>query len=162
MTVTMTDPESRQLDALKDEAQTTSTPDVRAHLGHMADEHATLLATGPWKAGAEDTLRTAIGMERKAQMEMRIGLGAGADALPIRKTKALADMTLDELRAEARENRVMTLRVLDLLLDTATRRPVRAWTLGEEVPPEVYILSLRNRLTRLGESVAGQRLNVTP
>ncbi|MFC3832665.1 MULTISPECIES: hypothetical protein [Deinococcus] len=154
----MADPETTALDALRDEAQTTSTPDVRAHLGRMQGEHAALLATGPWKAGAEDTLRSAIGMERKAQMEMRIGLGADADALPIRTTKALADMTLDDLLAEAHETRVMTLRVLDLLLDTATRRPVRAWTLGEEVPPEVYILSLRGRLERLGQGVAGQRL----
>lgn len=154
----MADTEPRQLDALRDEAQTTSTPDVRAHLDRMAGEHAALLASSNWTAGAEDTLRTAIGMERKAQMEMRIGLGADADGLPLRKTKALADMTLEELRAEARENRDMTLRVLDLLLDTSTRRPVRAWTLGEEVPPEVYILSLRGRLERLGQSVAAQRL----
>ncbi|WP_412027061.1 hypothetical protein [Deinococcus yunweiensis] len=154
----MADTETNALDALRDEAQTTSTPDVRAHLGRMADEHAALLTGEAWSAGAEDTLRAAIGMERKAQMEMRIGLGTDADALPIRKTKALADMTLDELRAEARENRVMTLRVLDLLLDTAGRRPVRAWTLGEEVPPEIYILSLRGRLDRLGQRVAEQRL----
>ncbi|WP_309570008.1 hypothetical protein [Deinococcus sp.] len=154
----MADTESLQLDALRDEAQTTSTPDVRAHLERMAAGHAALLTSGSWAAGAEDTLRTAIGMERKAQMEMRIGLGTDADVLPIRKTRALADMTLDELRAEARENRVMTLHVLDLLLDAASRRPVRAWTLGEEVPPEVYILSLRGRLERLGQGVAGQRL----
>ncbi|GHF50177.1 hypothetical protein HNQ07_002898 [Deinococcus metalli] len=146
------------LDALRDEAQTTLTPDVRAALDTLSAEHAQLLTGTSWAAGAEDALRTAIGMERKAQMEMRIGLGADADALPLRKTTALADMTLPDLLAEARENRVMTLRVLDLLLDTATRRPVRAWTLGEEVPPEVYILSLRNRLRRLGESVAEQRL----
>lgn len=154
----MADTETNALDALRDEAQTTSTPDVRAYLGRMADEHAALLTGEAWSAGAEDTLRAAIGMERKAQMEMRIGLGTDADALPIRKTRALADMTLDELRTEARDNRVMTLRVLDLLLDTATRRPVRAWTLGEEVPPEVYILSLRGRLDRLGQRVAEQRV----
>ncbi|THF85092.1 hypothetical protein E7T09_18860 [Deinococcus sp. KSM4-11] len=153
----MADTEPHQLDALRDEAQTTLTPDVRAYLDRMADEHATLLSGSSWAAGAEDTLRTAIGMERKAQMEMRIGLGADADVLPLRKTKALADMTLAELRVEARENRVMTLRVLDLLLDAGTRRPVRAWTLGEEVPPEVYILSLRNRLQRLGDSVSAQQ-----
>lgn len=154
----MADTEAQQLDALRDEAQTTLTPDVRAHLERMAAEHAALLSSERWAAGAEDTLRTAIGMERKSQMEMRISLGRDAEALPIRRTKALADMTLAELLAEARENRVMTLRVLDLLLDAATRRPVRAWTLGEEVPPEVYILSLRDRLERLEQGVAGQRL----
>lgn len=155
----MTAPDPHPLDRLREEAQTTTPQAVRAALDTLSAGHFALLVPQGWAAGAEETLRTAIGMERKAQMEMRIGLGADIDDLPIRKTGALADMPLDDLLAEYREGRAVTLRVLDRLLEVAGRRDVRAWTLGEEVPPAVYILSLRGRLERLGERVAEQRVS---
>lgn len=150
--------EPHPLELLRQEAKTTTTAQVRRTLDTLSDWHFGLLDPHGWSAGAEETLRAAIGMERKAQMEMRIGLGADADPLPIRKTGALGDMTLPDLLVEYRENRAMTLAVLDLMLDVSTRREVRAWTLGEEVPPEIHILSLRNRLEMLGKKVAEQKV----
>lgn len=155
----MTSSDPHPLDLLREEARTTTPHAVRLSLDTLSAGHFALLRPEGWAAGAGEILRAAIGMERKAQMEMRIGLGAEVDDLPIRKTTALAEMTLDDLRAEYRDNRAMTLNVLDRLLEVAERREVRAWTLGEEVPPAVYILSLRNRLERLGRLVAEQRVS---
>lgn len=155
----MTAPEPHPLDPLREEAKSSPAQEVRHVLDTLSAETFALLTPEGWAAGAEETLRGAIGMERKAQMEMRIGLEGELDDLPLRKTGALADMTLADLLAEYRENRAMTLKVLDRLLEVGAVRDVRAWTLGEEVPPAVYILSLRNRLERLGRLVAEQRVS---
>lgn len=152
-------PERHPLDVLREEAQTTNPQDVRRSLDSLSQQHFSLLQPHGWAAGAEETLRTAIGMERKAQMEMRIGLGDDADRIPIRKTRALGDMTLPELLSEYRENRQMTLQIIDLMLETGQRRAVRVWTMGEEVPPELHIMSVRSRLRMLGEKLAEQRIH---
>ncbi|PTA68714.1 hypothetical protein [Deinococcus arcticus] len=151
----MTAPEPHPLDAPKQQAAAADLAAVRRALTELPqtpqDPHG-------WAAGAEETLRAVIGMERKAQMEMRIALEGHLDGLPLRKTAPLAAMTLPELVAEHREGRAMLLRVLDHLLAVGGQHEVRAWTYGEEVPPAVYLLALRGRLERLTGLIAAQRL----
>ena len=149
--------EPHPLDLLRAEARTATVPDVRRELDALSAGFSEVLASAHWGAGAEDTLRASIGMERKMTMEMRLGLDDDWDRLPLRKTAPLADMALPELRAEARAGREHLLRVLDELLQAAGHREVRAWCYGEEVPPELYILGLRRRLGALTARVAGAR-----
>jgi hypothetical protein len=101
-------------------------------------------------------------MERKMQMEMRIGLDGHLPDLPLRRTAPLADMTLPELLTEHAEGRRTLLRVLDRLLTVGETHDLRAWTLGEEVPPAVYVLALRGRLARLDDLIAAQRVTISP
>ncbi|GGL01029.1 hypothetical protein [Deinococcus radiotolerans] len=150
----MTAPEPHPLDLLREEARHT---DPRAVQRALHARPLTPQDTGGWSAGAEETLRGAIGMERKMQMEMRIGLEGHLDGLPLRRTAPLADMTLPELLAEHAEGRRMLLRVLDQLLTVGETHDLRTWTMGEEVPPPVYILALRGRLGRLDALIASQR-----
>ncbi|MVN87762.1 hypothetical protein GO986_13440 [Deinococcus sp. HMF7620] len=150
----MTAPEPHPLDAPKREA---ATADLAAVRRALADLPPAPLDPQGWAAGAEETLRAAIGMERKIQMEMRIGLEGRLDGLPLRTTAPLAGMTLPELLAEHQAGRAMLLRVLDQLL-AGEQGGVRAWTYGEEVPPPVYLLALRGRLERLSGLIAAQRL----
>lgn len=92
-------------------------------------------------------------MERKAGLEMRVALGE-AGAKHVRYTKSLADMTLAELQAEYAANRKVTLALLDELLITPN---AQAWTLGEEVPANIYIVALKGRLTTLGEGLQAEK-----
>lgn len=149
--------EPHPLDVLRAEARTTDVPTVRRQLDELSARHAEVLESAHWGAGAEDTLRGSIGMERKMGMEMRIGLGDEWDRLPLRRTAPLADMALPELLAEARAGRQHLLLVLDTLLRAAEKREVRVWCYGEEVPPDLYLLGLRRRLGALAERVAGTR-----
>ncbi|WP_221090561.1 hypothetical protein [Deinococcus aquaedulcis] len=152
--MTQTDP--HPLDAPKRDAATADLSAVRRGLEGLP---AAPLDLHGWAAGAEDTLRAVIGMERKAQMEMRIGLEGHLDGLPLRRTAPLADMPLPDLLREHREGRAMLLRVLDRLLAVGEKTEVRAWTYGEEVPPAVYLLALRGRLERFSGLIAAQRLS---
>ncbi len=149
--------EPHPLDLLRAEAQTATVPDVRRELDALSAQHFGVLDSAHWGAGAEDTLRGSIGMGRKMGMEMRIGLGDDWDRLPLRRTAPLAEMGLPQLLAEARAGREHLLLVLDELLRTARTREIRAWCYGEEVPPEIYILGLRRRLSVLDGRVAGER-----
>lgn len=152
--------EPHPLDLLRAEARTATVPDVRRELDDLSAGFFGVLDSVHWGAGAEDTLRASIGMERKMGMEMRLGLGDDWDRLPLRKTAPLAGMALPELLAEARAGREHLLLVLDELLRAAQTREIRAWCYGEEVPPDIYILGLRRRLSALDERVAGAR-NIT-
>lgn len=147
------------LDLLRAEARTVTVPEVRRGLDALSARQAEELDAPSfhWGAGAEDTLRASIGMERKMTMEMRLGLGDDWATLPLRKTAPLAEMALPELLAEARAGREHLLQVLDSLLRAAQHREVRAWCYGEEVPPELYILGLRRRLAALDSRVAEAR-----
>ncbi|AIZ46276.1 hypothetical protein QR90_16325 [Deinococcus radiopugnans] len=140
--------EPHPLDVLRAEARTTDVPTVRRQLDELSARHAEVLESAHWGAGAEDTLRGSIGMERKMGMEMRIGLGDEWDRLPLRRTAPLA---------EAQAGRQHLLLVLDTLLRAAEKREVRVWCYGEEVPPDLYLLGLRRRLGALAERVAGTR-----
>ncbi|CAM3357240.1 DUF2384 domain-containing protein [Deinococcus saxicola] len=152
--------EPHPLDLLRAEAQTATVPDVRRELDELSAQHFEVLNSAHWGAGAEDTLRGSIGMGRKMGMEMRLGLGDDWDRLPLRKTAPLAEMGLPQLLAEARAGREHLLLVLDELLWAAQTREIRAWCYGEEVPPKLYILGLRRRLSALDGRVAGER-NIT-
>ena len=150
----VTAPEPHPLDLLREEARHT---DPRAVQRDLNARPLTPQDPSGWSAGAEGTLRGAIGMERKMQMEMRIGLEGHLEGLPLRRTAPLAYLTLPELLAEHAEGRRMLLRVLDQLLTVGETQDVRAWTMGEEVPPTVYVLALRGRLARLDDLIAAQR-----
>lgn len=152
-------PEPHPLDEFREQARTTNPAEVRRDLERLAAEQATLLDASDWLATAESALRGLIGRERKAQMEMRIGLEGELDDIPLRLTAPLAELALPELRAELRETRAMTLRLADRLLAVGERRDVRAWTVGEEVPPLLYLVVLRSRLRTLNQRVAEQHLN---
>lgn len=144
------------LEALRAQAAVTPPAGVRAELDAQAATYRALLVAEGWGAGAEDTLRRVIGMERKMGMEMRIGLGEHAADLPHRLTAPLAEMDLLGLLEEARATRTRTLELLDLVL--AAPDGVRVWTFGEEVEPAVYSLALRGRLDRLTALVEAARL----
>lgn len=152
-------PEPHPLDEFREEARTADIAEVRRDLERLAAEQAALLEAPGWLATAEEALRGLIGRERKAQMEMRIGLEGELDDLPLRRTAPLADLTLPELRAELRETRTMTLHLAGRLWTLGERRDVRAWTLGEEVAPLLYLMVLRSRLQTLNVRVAEQHLN---
>ncbi|MFK7601839.1 hypothetical protein ACI3L1_06460 [Deinococcus sp. SM5_A1] len=149
--------EPHPLALLRAEAQTATVSEVRRELDDLSAGFFGVLDSAHWGAGAEDTLHGSIGMGRKMGMEMRIGLGDEWGGLPFRKTAPLAEMTLLELLAEARAGREHLLLVLDELLRAAQTREIRAWCYGEEVPPEIYILGLRRRLSALDGRVAGER-----
>lgn len=155
----MTAPDAHPLDLLRQQARHTDPRDVQRDLNARPIP---TLAPGTWGAGAEDTLRGATGMERKMQMEMRIGLEGHLHDLPLHRTAPLADMTLPELLTEHAEGRRTLLRVLDRLLTVGETHDLRAWSLGEEVPPAVYVLALRVRLARLDDLIAAQRLTISP
>ncbi|WP_216328358.1 hypothetical protein [Deinococcus aestuarii] len=144
------------LEALRAQAAVTPPAQVRAELEEGTAVYRALLAADGWGAGAEDTLRRVIGMERKMGMEMRIGLGERAADLPHRLTAPLAEMGLPELLEEARATRTRTLDLLDRVL--AAPDHLRVWTFGEEVEPAVYLLALRGRLERLAALVEAARL----
>lgn len=141
--------EARRIDPILAEAAHTTPAAVRAELDILSASHADLSRQTDWAASAEEAFRDAIGMERKAQLEMRVSLGEEGLRF-VRRTVPLAVMTLPELQEEYRVGRRTTLALLDELL---LRPDSRTWTLGEEVAPQVYIVSLRNRLRRLGELV---------
>ncbi|MEF2279571.1 hypothetical protein V3W47_14845 [Deinococcus sp. YIM 134068] len=144
------------LEAIRAQAAVISPARIRADLDEQAAAYHTWLTADGWGAGAEDTLRRVIGMERKMGMEMRIGLGDYAAKVPHRLTAPLGEMTLPELVEEARATRMQTLAFVDRVL--AAPPGVRVWTLGEEVEPGVYLVALRERLERLGTVVEGARL----
>jgi hypothetical protein len=148
---------SNPIEQLREQAAQTTPRQVRQDLDTQAQAFLALLLPHGWLAGAEAALRTAIGMERKMGMEMRIGLGEAASQVPHRLTALLSEMPLDELLAEARSLRAHTLRLLDLALQTARHRDVRIWTLGEEVTPDLYAVGLRGRLAQLHLAVEAQR-----
>lgn len=141
--------ESHPLELVREEAAHTTPKAVRGQLDALSQEHAALAAATAWTAAAEETFRQVIGMERKSQLEMRVALGE-AGAKYLRYTKGLGDMNLAELRAEYPETRRLTLALLDEVLNTSGATP---WTLGEQVPANIYIVALRNRLTWLGEAL---------
>ncbi|MDK2014585.1 MULTISPECIES: hypothetical protein [unclassified Deinococcus] len=153
----MTTRDPHPLNLLREEARHT---DPRAVQRDLNARPLPTLEPGEWSAGAEEALRDCTGMERKIQMEMRIGLEGHLDGLPLRRTAPLADMTLPKLLAEHAEGRRMLLRVLDRLLTVGETHDLRAWTMGEEVPPAVYVLALRGRLARLDGYINEER--VTP
>lgn len=153
----MTTRDPHPLDLLREEARHA---DPRAVQRDLNVRPLPTLEPGTWRAGAEETLRDCTGMERKIQMEMRIGLEGHLDGLPLRRTAPLVDMTLPDLLTEHAEGRRMLLRVLDRLLTVGETHDLRAWTMGEEVPPAVYILALRGRLARLDGFIHEER--VTP
>lgn len=147
-------PEPRPLDVVREEAARTTTAQVRADLTTLSQQHAALAAQSGWSAAAEEMFRQVIGKERKAQLEMRVALGE-AGQKHLRYTKSLADMTLPELQAEYPETRRATLSLLDELLSTPG---VQAWTFGEEVTPDIYIVALRQRLTSLGNLLGAEKV----
>ncbi|WP_155298759.1 hypothetical protein [Deinococcus kurensis] len=146
----MTTRDPHPLNLLREEARHA---DPRAVQRDLNARPLPTLAPGNWMAAAEEALRDCIGMERKIQMEMRIGLEGHLDGLPLRRTAPLADMT-----TEHAEGRRMLLRVLDRLLTVGETHDLRAWTMGEVVPPAVYILALRGRLARLDGFIAEERV----
>lgn len=148
--------EPHPLEALRAQAAATSPAQVRAELERQGAAHQALLTPSGRGAGAEDTLRRVIGMERKIGMEMRIGLGEHAAHLPYRRTAPLAEMGLPELTREAHATRTQTLDLVDRVL--AAPPGVRVWTFGEEVEPKVYLVALRERLEFLMERVQAARL----
>ena len=142
------------LDGVRQEAARTTAAQVRTDLNDLTARQTALAAGAGWSAAAEETFRQVIGMERKAGLEMRVALGEAGQKY-VRYTKSLSDMTLPELQAEYAETRRVTLSLLDELLNTPG---VKAWTFGEEVPPDIYIVALRQRLTRLGDALAEEKL----
>ncbi|WP_135228958.1 hypothetical protein [Deinococcus fonticola] len=147
-------PEPHPLDAVREQAARTTPAHVRAQLNDLSAQQTALAAGGPWSAAAEATFRQVIGMERKAGLEMRVALGEKGQQY-LRSTRNLGDMPLPELQTEYAQTRQVTLALLDELLATPG---VRAWTLGEEVLPEIYIVALHQRLKRLGEALAQEQL----
>ena len=145
--------EPHPLDLVREQAAHTTVSAVRAELDALSEQHAELSRSVGWAANAEEEYREVIGIERKAQLEMRVGLGAEG-AKFVRRTAPLAEMSLPELQEEYRTGRRTTLALIDALL---LHPESRAWTLGEEVAPEIYIVSLRNRLKRWGEGLAEVR-----
>ena len=142
------------LDVVREEASRTTAAQVRADLTDLTARQTALAAQPGWSAAAEETFRQVIGMERKAQLEMRVALGEVGQKY-VRYTKSLADMTLPELQADYGQTRQVTLELLDELLGTPG---VKAWTFGEEVTPDIYIVALRQRLTRLGQGLAEEKI----
>lgn len=147
-------PEPRPLDVVREEAARTTTAQVRADLTTLTERHVALAALSGWSVAAEEVFRQVIGKERKAQLEMRVALGE-AGQKHLRYTKSLAEMTLPELQAEYPETRRATLKLLDELLSTPG---LRAWTFGEEVPMDIYIVALRQRLTSLGNLLVAEKV----
>ena len=141
--------EARRIDPILAEAAQTTPAAVCVELDALSAEHADLSRQTGWAASAEEAFRDAIGMERKAQLEMRVSLGEEGGRF-VRRTAPLAEMSLPELQEEYRTGRRTTLALMDELL---SRPDSRTWTLGQEVTPDIYIVSLRNRLRRLGELV---------
>lgn len=146
--------ESHPLELVRAQAASTDPATVRAELAALSEQHAELSRGTAWAASAEEEFRSVIGIERKAQLEMRVALGAGGEKF-VRRTAPLAEMSLPELQEEYRTGRRTTLALIDALL---LHPEARAWTLGEEVAPATYIVSLRNRLRRWGEGLAEVRL----
>lgn len=145
------------LEQMREMAKHTTPKQVQAELYKLSEEHAALAADGTlWSLTFEDRLRDAIGMERKAQLEMRVALGHQGENY-IRRTAPLCDMTLIDLRTEYQIGRNLTLKLLDVLLETARFYPIKAWALGEEVPAPVYAVALKSRLTRLAEWISAER-----
>lgn len=142
------------LEAVRAEAANTTSAQVRAELGDLTAKHTALAAHSGWSAAAEEAFRLVIGMERKSQLEMRVALGE-AGSRHVRHTRALAEMTLAELRAEYLQTRHVTLALLDEVLHTPGVTP---WTLGEQVAPGLYIVALKNRLARLGDELSKEQL----
>lgn len=146
--------EPHPLDTVRSEAARTTAAQVRAELTNLSAQQTAMAAQAGWSAAAEETFQQVIGMERKAGLEMRVALG-GTGQKYVRYTKSLADMTLPELQAEYAQTRRVTLALLDELLSMPG---VQAWTFGEEVPADIYIVALRQRLTRLGNALAEEIL----
>lgn len=146
--------EPHPLDVAKETATLTPPAQLKAELSALTQQQLTLAASFGWSAAAEDTFRKVIGMERKAQLEMRVALGEAGKKY-LRYSPPLADMTLPELQADYAETRRVTLELLDELLVTPG---VKAWTLGEEVPAHIYLAALLGRLTRLGAGLAQEKV----
>lgn len=139
------------LEQMRELAKKTTPKQIQAELHGLSKEHAVLVSDGTlWSLTFEDRLRAAIGMERKSQLEMRIALNI-QDASYIRRTIPLGAMSLLNLCSEYKAGRTLTLKLLDVLLRTAQSSPIKAWTLGEEVPALVYAVALKSRLTKLAE-----------
>lgn len=145
------------LEQMRESAKHITPEQVQAELHQLSEEHAALVTDSAfWSLTFEDRLRDAIGMERKAQLEMRVALEDQGKNY-IRRTIPLCDMSLIDLRTEYQVGRHLTLELLGVLLNTAQFRPIKAWTLGEEVPAPVYAVALKSRLTRLADWIFAER-----
>lgn len=144
------------LEQMRELAKQTTPEQIQADLRSLSKKHAALVSDGVlWSLTFEDRLRAAIGMERKSQLEMRIALGSQGQKY-IRRTIPLGVMPLLNLCSEYKIGRTLTLTLLDVLLITAQSRPIKAWTLGEEVPAPIYAVALKSRLTKLAEWVSAE------
>lgn len=142
--------EPHPLDTVRQQAEQLTLSQARSQLDTLSEQQAVLSAESNWSAAAEEIFRQVIGMERKAQLEMRVALG-DAGAAYIRRTEPLAEMPLGELQAEYRAGRKVTLALLDHLIATPA---ATAWTMGEQVEAHIYSVALLSRLTKLGNALA--------
>ncbi|WP_027482847.1 hypothetical protein [Deinococcus pimensis] len=96
-----------------------------------------------------DVLRAVVGMERKAQLEMRAALDDAGSAVAVRPTAPLASLSARDLARELLATRRDTLALLEVVASAGPA--TRVWSMGELVGPARYATELLGRLRRLDD-----------